>query len=99
MLQTTIEDVAELICRYRRLQPYKQTGAKHMYTLVLGQQYEAWRTDPPGYDEVEDIVFCKCCTFGHDIYEGEECYNVDSDMVCDGCTHDYMRQYRVVARL
>ena len=70
-----------------------------MYNTVLGRQYEAWRTASPDYDEAEDIVFCKCSTCSYDIYEGEECYDVDGDMVCDGCTHDYMRQYRVVAGL
>ena len=37
--------------------------------------------------------FCRCNECGGDIYEGNDYYNFDGDIVCEDCQRDYVREH------
>ena len=36
---------------------------------------------------------CRCGECGGDIYEGNDFYDFDGDIVCDDCKWDYVREH------
>lgn len=37
--------------------------------------------------------FCQCDFCGEDIYEGEDFYDFDGDIVCENCERDYVKEH------
>lgn len=56
--------------------------------------YDAWKLAEPPHYQV-DIVG-KCCVCGCDVFDGEDHYEVNDDIVCDDCDFDYIRRFRKV---
>lgn len=47
------------------------------------ENYDAWRTRSPRYEEPEAVLECECCRA--DIYENEDYYEIADSIYCENC--------------
>lgn len=55
-------------------------------------------TPEPPLDPPEDKVFGYCDQCGGEIYEGEDIYEIDGDIIHEDCLLDYAREKLAVRR-
>lgn len=45
----------------------------------------------------ETCVFCYCAHCGSEIYEGEDIYKIDRDLIHEYCLRDYFEEFKCTA--
>lgn len=65
------------------------------FTCVLGRKSEC--DGCGGCTEQRSTGICACC--GQEIYEGEDVYDIDSEIIHEDCLLDYMLPFRRIAEI
>lgn len=45
----------------------------------------------------EIVVFKTCDMCGNEIYEGDEYYDFDDEVICEDCLMDYVNEFKTIA--
>lgn len=48
----------------------------------------------PNEQSSEEGVVCKCDMCECNLYEGEICYEINGEMICENCIGDYIKEFK-----
>ena len=54
--------------------------------------YDSWKTTPPEYDEPTSQ--CKCNNCGEELFEGDEYYELDGEVLCRYCAEEWLDYHK-----
>ena len=56
------------------------------------RDYDSWKTTPPEAPDSD----CKCAICGEDLYEGEDIYVVEDEVLCVDCAEEWFADHKTV---
>jgi len=59
-------------------------------TWLEGPAYDTWKTTPPDEPETK----CKCSKCEEELYEGDDYYELDDEILCEDCAEEWLSLHK-----